>query len=54
MKPKHCPLCKFRETGVYYDKQFEAWVVACRNCGCNIQRETKNSAIEAWNRRVKP
>ena len=51
MRADPCPICKSTELGVYHDELLDTAVVACRNCGCNIQRETKKDAIEAWNRR---
>ena len=52
MNLKPCPFCGSTELGVYFDKRVEASVVSCRDCGGNIQRETKKEAVEAWNRRA--
>ena len=48
---KRCPFCGGEaETYPYY---FNEWYIGCRECSCDLGVfDTKEEAIEAWNKRV--
>lgn len=46
-----CPFCD--HSSPYLHNDGERWLVDCGACGAQIFRSTKESAIAAWNRRVK-
>ena len=46
-----CPFCDHSSPCLHNDG--ERWLVDCGVCGAQIFRATKESAIAAWNRRVK-
>jgi Lar family restriction alleviation protein len=50
---KPCPFCGGKaET---YDYYFNEWYIGCVECSCDLGVfDTKEEAIEAWNKRVPP
>jgi Lar family restriction alleviation protein len=50
---RKCPFCGGEaETYSYY---FNEWYIGCRECSCDLGVfDTKEEAIEAWNKRVPP
>ena len=50
-KPLPCPFCDYPSPYLHNDG--ERWLVDCGACGAQIFRATRESAIAAWNRRVK-
>ena len=53
---KPCPFCGGEDIIVQelqpYMGDENNWRVLCVGCGCDIQRETKETVISAWNTRV--
>lgn len=54
---KPCPFCKAHGSDVYVDEFWERYdepyFVTCHGCGaCGPYADTKEKAIENWNRRV--
>lgn len=55
---KSCPFCNAHDNDVYVDEFWERYnnpyFVSCDKCGaCGPYADTKEKAIENWNRRVK-
>ena len=49
---KPCPFCGGKATIMENNHYTDMWTVMCKNCYSEIDRyHTKESAIEAWNRR---
>lgn len=53
---KSCPFCGGEAGAGYGIWDYNVWGVSCKECGAYVcadwQEDTKENAIEAWNRRV--
>lgn len=52
-KLKPCPFCG--GTPIVSGCNYTLWIVVCKECNISIgYKETKEKAIDAWNKRVEP
>lgn len=52
-KLKPCPFCGSKRINVWFDNQRRIAHCGCEDCGVfSFGGESKNNAIEAWNRRT--
>jgi transcription elongation factor Elf1 len=47
---KPCPFCGSPKPGVY--EHLCGWTARCGACGAEIDRDTREEAVAAWNRRA--